>query len=538
MPSLVPNPASPAPAAAHGAVPRLTLWLRAVMAVAGLVTLTTAVLFFGIDHFVALRFSSLREGRLKQVVTQTQRAVAGQFTELASIATMLANDRDLVNSTYYHLRRGGGRVLPQETFHLKSVTLWDAGDHLIAEAGRDGPVPLMFPHAGQKVRVKLAWIGGKVWLVAVAALRRDGDFLAHIQLARPLLPLLHHVAWGATIQLAGTGPPPPGMVRASIAPNANPPIALDVTTPDEAKLALASIKQVLAPVMAVSGLLLVVGIAIFLRRLLRPIQDLIRAAGAVGRGEFGLTVSETGSAEVAQLIAAFNQMSLGVKRLRDLEREVAHREQLSAIGRVAARVAHDLNNPMTVINSVARLVLKRQDIDGSLTEDMQRILHHCERSITTIEALLSYGRPVALRRREVNLPELVADIGRGWRVHHPRIGLELPIVEPPLVVSVDPYRIEQVLDNLLDNAGAAGRHIRLSVGEADGRCFIRVIDDGPGFSAEARDHLFEPFFTTKTGGTGLGLASSVAIVRAHGGDLSLSDTIPNMVTVWLPKREP
>jgi signal transduction histidine kinase len=392
----------------------------------------------------------------------------------------------------------------------------------------------MFPDAGEKVRVKLAWIGGSVWLVAVAALHRDEDVLAHIQLARPLLTLLHNVALGATIKLAAAGPTPPGMVRVPIACDTDPPIALDVTTPDEARLALASVKQVLAPVMAVSGILLVVGIAIFLRRLLRPIQALIQAAGALGRGEFGLTVSGPASAEVAHLISAFNQMSLGLKRLRDLEREVAHREQLSAIGRVAARVAHDLNNPLTVIDSVARLVRKRTDIDDSLAADMAQILHHCERSITTIEALLSYGRPVVLRRKTVNLPELVADIGRGWQVRHRQIELDLPQAEPALTASVDPYRIEQVLDNLLDNAGSAGGRVGLSVGAEDGRCFIRVTDDGPGFSAEARAHLFEPFFTTKTGGTGLGLASSLAIIRAHGGDLVVSDTLPNTVTAWLP----
>ena len=238
------------------------------------------------------------------------------------------------------------------------------------------------------------------------------------------------------------------------------------------------------------------------------------------------------------LVDAFNRMSDDLKRLRRLEREAQHREQLSAIGRVAARVAHDLNNPLTVISNVAHLVAAREDIDSQLRADMQLVLHHCKRSIATIEALLAYGRPIRLKPQEIDLGALCEGIARRWAGRYADVRLTFSGAPLPLPVSADPYRVEQMLDNLLDNARSFGGKVEVAVGRKDERAFVRVADDGPGFSAEAHEHLFEPFFTTRTGGTGLGLASCLAIARAHGGDLDVDAGPPAALTVWLPLASP
>lgn len=524
-----------------------SLWLRVVGVLALLIGLITGALFFGVDHFVSLRFSHLHGERMNRLLADTRQAVERELSGLAGIAGLLVYDVDLVNSTYYHLHLDGSRDHTQlavrriaQNFGLESVTLWDTRDQLVASAGTRGDeagLPLAFPVTDMAVRAEARWLGKSVWVVATATLQHNEDVLAHIQLARPLTVLFgpsFAPGQDVVVELAGTGPPPPGAVRVPINPEAEPPVALDVRVPDAVAEALADVKWVLAWVMTGFGLLLGAAIAVFLRRLFRPILELIQAAPAIGRGEFGRQVPERGWQEVRALVRAFNRMSEGLQRLRTLERQVQHQEQLSAIGRVAARVAHDLNNPLTVISSAARLAARRKDIDESLAKDLHMILHHCERSMTTIQALLAYGRPLKLRCLPLDLGQTAAGIARRWAQRFPEVTLDVTVPEAPVPVAADPYQLEQMLDNLLDNARSMGKRIALGVSVVDGCGRVSVTDDGPGFSAEAREHLFEPFFTTRTGGTGLGLASCLTIARAHGGDIVVDSGPPGVVTVCLP----
>ncbi len=522
---------------------RRSLWIRVVLVLVGLIGLTTAALFFGVDHFVSLRFKSVHEERLQRLVAQTRQTVARELAQMGAIAGLLVNDIDLINSTYYHLHLEGGREHPQAAaerilagFGVDSVTLWDVRDRRVAAAGATA-LPPVFPaaRAGDGVRARAMWIGDQAWLVAAATLYHKENVLARIQLARPLTALFEAALTpdgDEAVRLAVGAAPPAGAVRVVVEAEGRP-VALDVVAPDPVAAALSDVKRILAAVMAVFGVVLVTGIAVFLRRLFRPVLDVISAALAVGRGEFGRKVSGGGS-EVAALVDAFNEMSDGLARLRELERQVHHQEQLSAIGRVAARVAHDLNNPLTVISSVAELTAKQPTLPPPVAEDMRLILHHCQRSIATVEALLAYGRPIRPRCQDVVLDEVCTDIASRWAKRFADVELALELAPEPVRLSADPYRIEEMLDNLLDNARSVGRRITVAVGRDDARGFVRVTDDGPGFSAEARAHLFEPFFTTRTGGTGLGLASCLAIARAHGGDVAVHPGAPGAVTVWLP----
>jgi signal transduction histidine kinase len=544
-----PGGEAPHPPAAPPSQPTWrSLWLRVVAMLALMIGLTTAALFFGVDHFVSSRFSHLHGDRLTRLVADTRQAVDRELSAMAGIASLVVYDIDLVNSTYYHLHLDGTKEHAEEAvrriarnFGLESVTLWDIRDQLVAAGGSVGAaVPLAFPVTDVAVRAEARWLDQGVWVVAVATLQHNEDTLARIQLARPL-PMLLGPSFApgqeVAVLLAKHGPPPPGAVRVAINPDADPPVALDLQVPDAVAAALADVKRVLAWVMAGFGVLLAVVIAVFLRRLFRPILELIQAAPAIGHGEFGRQVAEGGWREVRQLVQAFNQMSDGLQRLRVLERQVQHQEQLSAIGRVAARVAHDLNNPLTVISSVARLAARRTDIPPALAKDMQLILHHCQRSISTIQALLAYGRPIRLRCLRLDLAQTAAQIARRWAQRYPEVTLAVTLPDEPVPVSADPYQLEQMLDNLLDNARSMAPRVTLTVSQVGAAGRVGVADDGPGFSDEARRHLFEPFFTTRTGGTGLGLASCLAIARAHGGDIVVEPGPPGVVTVCLPVAE-
>src|SRR5262249_42871419 len=99
-------------------------------------------------------------------------------------------------------------------------------------------------------------------------------------------------------------------------------------------------------------------------------------------------------------------------------------------------------------------------------------------------------------------------------------GAEVTVDVPEqLVCECDGHKIQGVVMNLLKNAVAAGRKVRVRARIDDGEAVLQVADDGPGMSEDARLHLFEPFFTTKPNGTGLGLPTSLRYVQAHGGKL-------------------
>jgi two-component system NtrC family sensor kinase len=224
---------------------------------------------------------------------------------------------------------------------------------------------------------------------------------------------------------------------------------------------------------------------------------------------------------------------LEIERQREALRQS---EKLGAMGGLLAGVAHELNNPLAVVMGRAGLLEEKLADDAALRADASRIREAAERCGRIVRTFLSMARSKPAQRGPVQLNDLVraaADmLGYAWRSHG--IELQLALAEDLPPVDVDGDQIGQVVLNLLVNAQQAlagrpaPRRVQLNTGlEAlPGRprqAWLRVQDNGPGVPAESREQVFEPFFTTKAEGmgTGLGLAVSRSLARAHGGELML-----------------
>ena len=213
------------------------------------------------------------------------------------------------------------------------------------------------------------------------------------------------------------------------------------------------------------------------------------------------------------------------------QREAAHQhEKLSALGELLAGVAHELNNPLSVVVGYA-LMLREQVDDPALLRRVERVSSAAERCARIVQTFLAMARQRPAEIVPCRVNELVTaalDVaGAGLRAAGARVMLRLDPGLPP--VAADPDQIAQVLSNLVINAehalGGLGARGRLTIStRRDGpEIVIEVADNGPGVPEALRRRVFEPFFSTKEvgAGTGVGLAFCHRIVTAHGGRLLL-----------------
>lgn len=303
-------------------------------------------------------------------------------------------------------------------------------------------------------------------------------------------------------------------------------------------------------VLALTAILVVAGavatLLLGVRLFGRPLGLLIDKTRRVGGGDLSGPLDLPGRSELTELAHAMNLMC---ERLAEAQRKVReetdarinaleqlrHADRLSTVGRLASGVAHELGTPLNVVSGRASFIAAG-DLSESETRKSAEIIHsQTARMTAIIRKLLDFARRGSPRRAPVDLRalaqrslELIASLG-----HKASTVLSVE-GNGPLMASVDPGQIQQVLTNLVLNALQAmpdGGTVEVRIGTArpgpperpadPDTVYLRieVEDEGEGIPADNRSHLFDPFFTTKDAGEGTGLGLSIAhgIVRDHGG---------------------
>lgn len=204
----------------------------------------------------------------------------------------------------------------------------------------------------------------------------------------------------------------------------------------------------------------------------------------------------------------------------------AHRSSL--LGELAAGVAHDLRNPLTIVKGAADALVRKARTQEQVAEHADIIRRGVERADKTIQALIDLGRPKSATRGNVSLDEIAAEALRLVHVEGRRKQLRFVATTHALEVLADRDLLLQALVNLLLNAAHASPHhatieivARKFRHEGRETVAVAVEDRGSGLSPEVRHQLFTPFFTTRKGGTGLGLLSCRRIAQELGGNLGL-----------------
>jgi signal transduction histidine kinase len=242
----------------------------------------------------------------------------------------------------------------------------------------------------------------------------------------------------------------------------------------------------------------------------------------------------------------YEQLQSQMQELRTLHDHIVRAERLAAIGELAAKVAHELNNPLASIHLYNSLLLEQPADADEQRRLAENVREQVERAKRVVRDILDYSRPA---QAQLQTTSLNAAVEQGMRfVRHAANAAKVTVVEDygnnlPWV-RVDVSRMAQVFTNLTMNAIQSmprGGKLEISTGIENNELYVRFKDTGTGISPDDMERIFDPFFTTKPSGqgTGLGLAVCRTLVNQHHGDITV-ETEPgkgSTFTVWLPAAE-
>jgi two-component system NtrC family sensor kinase len=303
-------------------------------------------------------------------------------------------------------------------------------------------------------------------------------------------------------------------------------------------------------------------------RIIKPLQRMVVATQEIAKGELSHKVEVQSGDEIGYLAASFNQMTDKLKAASEellewgktLEKKVEERtkeliemqthliqsEKLASLGKLAAGVAHEINNPLGGILIYSHLLLEETKKDTPEYENLRKIVKETTRCKDIVKGLLEFARPQepAMAPTDINdvVDKALAIFERQALFQNIKVNKDYS--DLPQIVS-DRAQLEQVFTNIIANAAEAmdGNGVLTIKTSLDARTEslkIAFIDTGHGIREEDKKRLFEPFFTTKEvgKGTGLGLAISYSIVQKHQGSIEVKSEVGrgSTFTIILPLK--
>ncbi len=276
--------------------------------------------------------------------------------------------------------------------------------------------------------------------------------------------------------------------------------------------------------------------------------SIVRKTGEEIPAEMTAAIIYEGDREVASM-GIFNDLreKLAIeKKLQEAQAQVVQSEKLASLGRLAAGVAHEINNPLTGILLYGNMMMEKLEKGHALKENIEYILEDANRCMDIVKNLLAYSRqkPLSQERFELNsLVEGSLSLIRD-RKFLMNIKLVRELADYPIPIVADKNQLNQAVINLIMNALDAMENqgeltFRTYLDKTGAIACLEVQDTGTGISPELVPKIFDPFFTTKSPGmgTGLGLSTTYGIVKKNNGRVSVKETGPEGTTFLLELPE-
>jgi two-component system NtrC family sensor kinase len=304
-------------------------------------------------------------------------------------------------------------------------------------------------------------------------------------------------------------------------------------------------------IISLAAILCGVSLAVYMAmRIARPIGQLVAGVNEFAKGSYDHPIRVNTPDEIGYLATAFEQLGTALqvhrasledekrlleeanRRLRDTQQQLIESERLAAIGKLAARVAHEVNNPLAIIKTSIRIV-RSQQADDPIKQNLQEIEEEIGRIARIIRELLDVSRPSpspAPENGEVNrvIQSLEGLFAQSLREKAITLHVELDPDVPAVRISAD--QLKQVIVNMVRNAEDAmpdGGDLSIRTARHDEGVAVTVADTGCGIPAEHLRRVFDPFFTTKgkEQGMGLGLSVSYGVIQAANGRISVHSDV-------------
>ena len=284
---------------------------------------------------------------------------------------------------------------------------------------------------------------------------------------------------------------------------------------------------------------------------LRPIGRILRMSHKIIEGDLSARVGTRPPGEMGVLCEAIDRMADAVAEREEqlkiaTRQQIGRSEKLASIGRLAAGVAHEINNPLTGVLTFAHLLREKDNLDDQDRQDLDLIIHETKRVSEIVRGLLDFARERPVVKQPLNINDVIRQTLRllGNRKAFQQITVREDFQEDLPPVDGDMNQLQQVLLNLSLNACEAmpnGGTLTVSTRSQDGMVLVKLADTGCGIKQAHLEQIFEPFFSTKPigKGTGLGLSLSYGIVQQHGGDLQVEseEGEGSTFTILLPSAE-
>lgn len=291
-------------------------------------------------------------------------------------------------------------------------------------------------------------------------------------------------------------------------------------------------------------------ISIYLvQNILNPIKTLVNASNEIAKGNYNIKISISAKDELGYLCRTFNTMANAILERdnmlkEDTQNQIVQSEKLASLGKLAAGIAHEINNPLTGVLTYSSLLL--EDLKNTeYREDLETIVNETLRCRKIVREILNFARETRIDKETASINQIINEtlsiLEKHVSFHNIQIIKEL--AEPMPSTEVDINQIKSVINNLALNAADAmpdggTLNIKTAFNASAGNIVIEVADTGTGIPEENLGKIFDPFYTTKqTGyGTGLGLAVTYGVIKRHNGTITVQSELGKgtTFTITLP----
>lgn len=271
-----------------------------------------------------------------------------------------------------------------------------------------------------------------------------------------------------------------------------------------------------------------------------PLGKLSKLTVMLGKGNFDAKIQKSSIAEINTIMDSFREMEISLKKLVEMEKNLAEantrikNERLTAIGELAASMAHDMKNPLGTIRVGIDILKRNRDKNPEIDDVIHRMDRSVSRMSHQVEDVLNYVKKTPLSVKPIQIKSIIKSAIDSLDIIKT---IQITVEGNDITINCDEKKMEIVFINLLLNSIQSIDQnqgiISVRIKQVDKNAIIEIEDNGLGIPEEVINDIFKPLVTTKQKGTGLGLASCKNIIEQHGGSISFQNN-PTVFTVTIP----